>query len=498
MEVIAQADIQTPDSRAFSQLKTVLWLILATFVCLTILAKLVQLSMFFDGTIYASIARNMAQGHGTPWTPYFSNGLFSAFAEHPPLMMWLEAIGFLIFGDTIAVEKCFSFLTLLASGLLLTKIWKHLHRDDVRMAAMAPFALLMAVISGRVSWAFANGMLENQLAAFSLAALLPIVIAYEQPEGPSRKRLPLIAASGALTVLCVATKGPVGLFPLAAPGLHWLSLRQISWRHAFWDTLLLTLIVAAAFVILWQFEEPRDAIRRYLSVQLLSSLNGQRGHNGAGWAAVRTFLRVSAYPIIAVSILLIAAHRLGIKAPDNIRQHKLRLRRAAFLVSVGLSASLPLLLSPRVSSFYFNPALIYLSAGLSVISTPALVGIFSRLGPNGRSRLQLILAVVLAGAVISVVANFGRPGSDRPTIDDASKIADAACSGDGRCAVSGCGSVLQDWALHAYLQRRHKASLEDDVDTPHRFLVVGANCQENIEGFRETGVELERYRFWER
>jgi 4-amino-4-deoxy-L-arabinose transferase-like glycosyltransferase len=498
MEVSAQTDMPTSDARVILQLKTVLWLILAIFICLTILARLVQLSMFFDGTIYASIARNMAQGHGTPWTPYFSNGLFSAFAEHPPLMMWLEAIGFLIFGDTIAVEKCFSFLTLLASGLLLTEIWKRLHRNDAWMAAMAPFALLMAVIPGRVSWAFANGMLENQLTAFSLAALLLVVIAYEQPEEMGRKRLLLIAASGAFTVLCVATKGPVGLFPLAAPGLHWLSLRQISWRHALWDTLLLTLVVTAAFVILWQFEEPRDAIRRYLSVQLLPSLNGQRGHNGAGWAAVRTFLRVSAYPITAASILLITAHGLGIKVLDGFEQHELRLRRAAFLVSVGFSASLPLLLSPRVSSFYFNPALIYLSAGLSVILTPALVGVFSRLSLNGRSRLQLILVLFLAGAVLSVAANFGRPGGDRPAIENASRIADTACGGDGRCAVSGCGSVLQDWALHAYLQRHHKASLEDDADTPHRFLVVGANCQENTEGFRETGVELERYRLLER
>ena len=41
--------------------------------------------MFMDGTMYASISRNLAQGLGSFWKLYFSATLYPEFHEHPPL-----------------------------------------------------------------------------------------------------------------------------------------------------------------------------------------------------------------------------------------------------------------------------------------------------------------------------------------------------------------------------------------------------------------------------
>jgi len=61
------------------------------------------------------------------------------------------------------------------------------------------------------------------------------------------------------------------------------------------DTIVIGIVIAAVFAVLWTMEGPRGAIERYVSVQLLTSLSGERGHNGAGLAAMRTFIPVNAY-----------------------------------------------------------------------------------------------------------------------------------------------------------------------------------------------------------
>ncbi len=43
--------------------------------------------MFMDGTIYAVISRNLAEGNGTFWNLYFSDTVFPVFSEHPPLAL---------------------------------------------------------------------------------------------------------------------------------------------------------------------------------------------------------------------------------------------------------------------------------------------------------------------------------------------------------------------------------------------------------------------------
>ena len=41
------------------------WLLLLGAICLQIIVQLVHVSMFFDGGIYATLARNLAEGRGS-------------------------------------------------------------------------------------------------------------------------------------------------------------------------------------------------------------------------------------------------------------------------------------------------------------------------------------------------------------------------------------------------------------------------------------------------
>ena len=56
--------------------------------------RLAQRGMFVDGVTYAAIARNLAEGRGTFWSPHYTATLYSIFHEHPPLGLWLESLWF--------------------------------------------------------------------------------------------------------------------------------------------------------------------------------------------------------------------------------------------------------------------------------------------------------------------------------------------------------------------------------------------------------------------
>jgi len=477
------------------QVTAALWILLAAAACFLILNRLVTQSFFFDGTIYASIARNMAEGTGSAWSPHFSSTLFPVFAEHPPLMMWLESLGFRVFGDTIAVEKGFSLLTFLAAALLLWNIWARLHNGDVEMQRAAPLALFMALVAGRLNWAFGNGMLENLLMVFTSAAVLFVVTAYDGREKTSAvSRTALIACAGLATALALLTKGPVGLFPLAAPALYWLSTPQPSFRAVVFDSVILLVVIVLFYLALWSFEAPRQAIQRYLDAQLLPSLAGERGHGGGGWTAVRTLLRVNAYPVV-LTVLALAVTRRWRRVHGDAFLRTQRLRRAAYLFLLGSSASLPLLASPRIASFYFNPALAYFAAGLCTLCAPAVFDGLGKLGPLSRRRFYAGATGLLAISLITVGWNFGRPGEDRQAIENAGRIAGAVCAGHALCAdtVSGCGMALEDWALYAYMQRYYKISIAPFSSFAAEYIIADDTCRSDPR-YNDAGISIAPYR----
>lgn len=261
-----------------------IWMLVGCAFCLGILARIVQLSINLDGGIYATLARNLAQGRGSPWALHFSNSFFNVFAEHPPLMMWLEAVCFTIFGDSIAVEKGFSLLTFFVSTALLYQLWKYVNDDDTLMQKAFPFALLLLLFSGRVSYGYANGLLENLLTIFSLTSVLLIFVAYKrQSSFFSLWRMGLVAAAGLFICLSMLTKGPVGLFPLAAPGIYWLIFRKPKLLAVVADIVLILFVIAVFLAFIYSFTASREGLERYITAQLLPSLRGDRGSFGGGY-----------------------------------------------------------------------------------------------------------------------------------------------------------------------------------------------------------------------
>lgn len=107
------------------------WWWYAALVSCLILPNFLTKGIFLDGALYASIARNMAEGQGSFWDPYYTEYFYPHFREHPPLFFGLESIFFQIIGDHTFTERLFSLLLLGASTFLKNRLgWKKYPRQE--------------------------------------------------------------------------------------------------------------------------------------------------------------------------------------------------------------------------------------------------------------------------------------------------------------------------------------------------------------------------------
>jgi 4-amino-4-deoxy-L-arabinose transferase-like glycosyltransferase len=79
------------------------FLVLMAMVAWGTLPRLAKKGLFGDGLLYASMSRNMAEGRGSIWQPYFSSsywieGVPSTYYENPPLMIWVQSWFFRLIG----------------------------------------------------------------------------------------------------------------------------------------------------------------------------------------------------------------------------------------------------------------------------------------------------------------------------------------------------------------------------------------------------------------
>jgi 4-amino-4-deoxy-L-arabinose transferase-like glycosyltransferase len=490
--------------RAASLANQLGWLIVGILFFVFVLFPGVRDGMFFDGLTYASVARNMAEGVGTIWEPRFSDTVFPLFAEHPPLQFWMQSAALKLFGDSVHVEKFFAAAVGLASGALVVLIWKRLTRQDRDAARLAWLPLLFLLAIPNASNVIADNMLENTLGMFALLAVYGTARANdpEQSRKPVR-RLGFLVASGLATAAAVLTKGPVGLFPLAAVGLQWLAMRQPGFLRAVLGTIIvmLTVVVVLGLLLLWP--EARGYAQRYADAQLYASLSGARGSAGGGLSAVRSLAGAVVIPLAlclaAVGLGSSATRRFGSAAQSGPATNSWH-RSAFFMLLVGISASLPILVSPRVFGFYFVPSLPYYAIGFALLCAPA-VGKLQRIVPErlwSRARVTGWLAILACVVVLPFSA--GGVGRDATLIHDVRLIGDHVCGNEQHCrpTLSICPEIQAHSALYGYFQRYYQISLAPD-DTASPFRIGHPDCAAPDPAIYEAvDLRLQTYRLYAR
>jgi hypothetical protein len=448
------------------------------FIAAMFFPRVLPEGMFPDGLTYASIARNMAEGRGGFWSPYFSSSFWIPFQGnqyefygHPTLCMGLLSLLFRVVGDHWFVEKFYCILVWLVSVWLVIILWKSVGQSkQLWWLPVLTWYMMPAVL-----WSYPNLVLDNTMAVFSLLAALTWIsgFGFRVSEG-SRNPKSEIRNSilvGLLLHLAFLTKGPVGLFPLAIPVIYALFYRdKISFQNAVFQSLIIGFSCFGTLA-LWYFYAPAKAFWvKYFNIQLMSSISETDQTEDYTWLNylyIPKEILVQSVAFLIVGLVLFTFSKIKHTAFHFENEAT---KKAVFFTTIGLSGSLPMMISHKASSYFLLPALPFFVVGFCLFLEPT-VSIWVEkfaLSPAKSLRTNRFVGVVVIGVILYCMAQIGRVGREQNIIHDV-KILRGGISMDSKVAVS--DSMMKHFNYHGYFQRYNRWELTKPNDSTAHFFI---------------------------
>lgn len=446
-----------------------------------LLPVLVTDGMFMDGAIYAAISKNIAHDTGSLWSPYLTATLDTHFYDHPPLVFGIQSVFFKIFGDAFWVERLYSFLTAIFTAGLITVIWKRVV-NNISCSRLRWLPVFFWLSIPLVHWSYVNNMLENTMTIFSILAFLSLYKSFDRNRINYLWQLP----AALLLVGAFLSKGFTGLFPLAFYAIHWIIFRQFDFISMLKYSISLLLLSALAFLPFMLYEPSSFAITSYLKQQVIKSVQGDRE------TIERTFiLQKLAMELSIVLFFALLAWFISKRKGINTRAYS---KHSRFFLLTALSASLPIMISPKQSGFYALPSLPFFALSAALYAAPVVKSLTDRIDTRSVSfkTIQALLSLTIVTIIAVSVIRFGKPGRDQDRLHDMYLV----IKNVDQKLISICPSMQQDWGLHAYFIRYGEVSL--DWMNSHEYFLSNGECPGNLSGYTEVRLPLMTYTLYKK
>lgn len=423
---------------------TPFWLLLIGLFLILVSKSLLTEGMFLDGLTYACISRNMACGMGSFWNPYYTQTIGAAFHSHPPLAFGMEAVAFKAFGDHWWVEKAYSVLMFLLSGLFIALIWKRT-TNNLRWAWLP---LLFWLAMPLVSWTATNNLLENTMSVFVLLSVYLMIVGYQ------RNHKIWLFLSALVLLMTFLAKGFTGLFPLVFPILYCAFDQKRKWIQGPIDSLILLVSIAVFAGIMFLVCPGSFAyLKDYIRLQVIGG-GLHEATTSSRFYIVFALLQQLIIPCVLALVLVICKSKNKVNAkvfefpPDKAWFY-------VFLI-MGLVGVLPIMVSVKQRDFYMLAALPFFALACGHITLSMLTLWLPKITPKVREWMTLGAGcVMLLGLVLNIV-HIGKYGRDEALIEEVKqKIAEV---GDNSIIEISHEEYTQ-WAKHAYYMRYGKISL---------------------------------------
>ena len=420
------------------------WLLLIGLFLILVSKSLLTEGMFLDGVTYACISRNMACGLGSFWNPSYTQTIGHVFHSHPPLAFGLEALFFKVLGDHWWVEKLYSVLAFLFTGLLIALIWKRT-TNNLRWAWLP---LLFWMVMPLVTWCATNNMLENTMSVFVLLSVYLMIVGYQ------RNHKIWLFLSAFTLLLAFLSKGFTGLFPLVFPILYCAFDQKRKWIQGPIDSLLLLVAVAVfAGIMFLVCPGSFGYIKDYIRLQVIGG-GLYEATASSRFYIVFTLLQQLLIPYVIAMALVICKARSKVNSkvfefpPDKGWFY-------SFLI-LGLLGVLPIMVSVKQRDFYMLAALPFFALACGHITLSMLTLWLPKMTPTVRRWMTLgASCILLLGLVLNLI-HIGKYGRDEALIEEVKqKIAES----EGNNVIEISQEEYTQWAKHAYFMRYGKISL---------------------------------------
>lgn len=456
---------QKPIFRLFSPMM-LLW---ATTVAVLFFPYLYQKGLFLDGRLYAAISRNLGQGIGSIWEPFYSYFDPGGFIDHPPLFFWVEGLWFWLIGDHVFTEKIFSLgCFLLSSAILLAYSKRMLGKK------MILFPLLLWTVTPVVFWTFRNNMLEMLLTIFLIPSFS---ILHRRYTVQARKSDLFIVTL--LFMVTFLTKGPIafGIFGLPLCFLP-LSTRRIAVLK---DILALCALSGLALLLLLSYEPARFNLSRWFDAQIVGVFSGAREIEFTS-RRFKIFGDVVQQLLVPISMCLLLA--IGTKKKPRFLRAQL-----PFLLA-GIVLSMPFLVTQKQHHYYIVPALVFYSIWLAKVNENAWLVALDFINHRAKKWVYGLCIVASTGAIILSVLNSNTYSRNATMQKDLEQISPLVAEEPW---VGLTKELHYNWAIHAYAMRYHHLSLIPNTTLP--YLISQA---EKEKGFKRINLPTQRFHLFKK
>lgn len=468
------------------------WWILTIAILVLFLSELVEQSMYIDGVWYAVIAQNLSNGKGSFWFPQFSETIFSAFHEHPPLMFWIQSLFFDLIGNHWLTERIYCLVQYIITSFLIVSIWQKSFVKHTEIKSLRVIPLLLWQVNLASYYFLPANLLENTQVVFDLLAVYFLMSFARRPEDYFK-----ILLAAFFLFLAFLTKGLTGLFSLVFLGIYWIVFRATTLPK----TILQTAILGASFLgllglLFWINPEALQSLSNYWDVQVMASLSGERRlyfFRETRFYILGQLLITLAPMIFTLLVSIGLTHLFNISPRLFFKTRQGKYGLVFFLV--GLSASLPIMISPRQALPYLLPSLPFFSlafgSAIAFYFTHWRTLIVEQI--NGYfPKLEKVLIVLTIGSAILCFQKFETTNKrDAIVINDCEKIGSVV---GPRQIIS---STHYDMYIAGYLMRFDQVSL-DTIGLNREFLIAPKAENLTLKNFDLVPLATLKYNLYKR
>lgn len=424
---------------------------LSAFLLLIIICAptLFSEGMFLDGLTYSAISKNLANGLGSFWVPFYTEQLFPKFYEHPPLGIGLQAIFFKIFGDSIFVERIYSLSTFLITGGIMALVWKRLTNSF----NYGWFPILLWSLIGPVAWSCSNNLLENTMMIFNTLSVLWIL------KSKSDGKLWLILAGFSL-FLAFLTKGFTSLYIWSFPFFFYLFQKDKNFGKMALNTSIIILATLIPLLLLiFISEDAFNSLKRYFIGQVVGSISNVQTVDSRLSILVK-FLEASIFTLVILVVLIIIGKVKKFRIDFNTNK-----RLAFTLIAVTLSGIIPIMISLKQRPFYILTVYPLFTLALGYWFLPLL----KEFKPFKKSHLKIITAIFSATTIVLIIVFQGKLLRDKNLVTDCKTIIQHI----GRdTSVNICSDTRKRYNVTAYFHRYGEINLLLPNYGPREFMII--------------------------
>ncbi|MFP4664004.1 MAG: ArnT family glycosyltransferase [Bacteroidales bacterium] len=426
-------------------------LISLAFLVVLVLPVLIQDGMFMDGQQYACVAKNLAEGKGSFWFPHLSDTWWKAgsphFMEHPPLVYGMQSMFFKVFGNSLYTERIYSFFTLLIALMLIIRIWKFCFSKKSPHHHAWWVAVLFWIWIPLTSWSYQNNLMENSMLMFDLLAVFFLLKFLKGGKNY------IMLALGSLAIFAAfLSKGLPGLFPLLIIPLHGIVFRDKSVGFYAIHSLLFLVLSSVWLLLIVQWQDAGESLGFYLKERLLTRISDDPTVKSQYFIIKQ--LLINLIPVLFTMILLLIVQK-------RLRISKLSRQQAklsALFLLTGLSASLPLFLTPVQRGFYLMPSFPFFAISAAILVLPVIHHYVHKSIVNKSKTILLIIGIVfIASAFIYSGSRIGKTGRHELVLEDAHAIGGIVPE---NTIITAPEQLYDNWALQVYLVRHYNISMK--------------------------------------